>query len=74
MINRFFPTLYLDKVQDIDLDWLKKKNIKGLILDIDNTLVPPHMLEPDDNALEWIKRAKESGFELCIVSNATKKE
>jgi HAD superfamily phosphatase (TIGR01668 family) len=31
------------------------------------------MLEPDNNALEWIEKAKESGFKLCIVSNATKK-
>ncbi|HHW31765.1 MAG TPA: YqeG family HAD IIIA-type phosphatase [Clostridiaceae bacterium] len=73
MVEIFFPDAYLDKVQDIDLDMLKKKNIKGLILDIDNTLVPSHVSEADDKAFQWIERLKENGFEICIVSNATKK-
>ena len=73
MIEIFFPVLYLEKVQDIDLELLKEKKIKGLILDIDNTLVPSHVSEADDKAFQWIGRLKESGFEICIVSNATKR-
>ncbi|HHW48559.1 MAG TPA: YqeG family HAD IIIA-type phosphatase [Clostridiaceae bacterium] len=69
----FFPDLIVDKVQDIDLDFLVNKNIKGLLLDIDNTLVPMHMKEADENAVEWIERVKSRGFKVCIVSNASKK-
>lgn len=72
MIEKFFPTLYLDKVQDINLNWLKKQNIKGLILDIDNTLVASHTAEPDDKVISWIKNIEKHGFKICIVSNATK--
>lgn len=69
----FFPKTIIEKVQDIDLDKLKHKGIKGLILDIDNTLVPPFMKEADKNALNWIDKVKDNGFKLCIVSNATKR-
>jgi len=73
MLDIFFPDLIVDKVQDIDLEFLAKKNIKGLLLDIDNTLVPMHMKEADQNAVEWIERVKSNGLKVCIVSNASKK-
>ena len=33
------PNLYLRRVEDITMEILNKNNIKGLILDIDNTLI-----------------------------------
>ena len=73
MFEKFYPNVILDKVQDISIEKLDKNNIKGLILDIDNTLVPEHMKEADENAVKWIERIKGAGFKLCIVSNASKK-
>lgn len=73
MLEKFYPKYRVDKVQDIELSMLEKEGIKGLILDIDNTLVPEHVAEPDQNALEWIGRMKESGLKVCIVSNASEK-
>ncbi len=73
MFEKFYPDLMLDGVWDIDLDSLKKKGIKGLILDIDNTLVPQYRKEADENAVKWIERVKKAGFKICIVSNASKK-
>lgn len=73
MFEKFYPKVILDKVQDISIEKLDKNNIKGLILDIDNTLVPEHMKEADENAVKWIERIKGAGFKLCIVSNASKK-
>ncbi|MCX7710912.1 MAG: YqeG family HAD IIIA-type phosphatase [Clostridia bacterium] len=72
MLEKYFPKLLLDKVQDIDLEQLKKRGIKGLLLDIDNTLVP-HGKEADDKAVAWIEKVKASGLKVCIVSNASKK-
>ena len=34
-----YPSLYLDSVKNINPTLLKKNNIKGLILDVDNTLI-----------------------------------
>jgi HAD superfamily phosphatase (TIGR01668 family) len=73
MIEKFYPSLLVDSITDITTDLLDRNNIKGLILDIDNTLVPNHVVEADDTALKWIEGMKAAGFKLCIVSNASKK-
>ncbi len=73
MLEKFFPDLIVDKVEDIDLDFLKKKGVKGLILDIDNTLVPQYTKEAGDSVVKWIARVKSAGLNACIVSNASQK-
>jgi HAD superfamily phosphatase (TIGR01668 family) len=73
MFERFYPDLKVDSVQDIDFNLLKNKRIKGVLLDIDNTLVPMHMKEADAKAVEWIEKLKTAGFKVCIVSNASNK-
>ena len=73
MIERFYPDMMVDSVEQIDLDMLKEKGIKGLILDIDNTLVPSFIKEADERTLKWIDLVKKKGFNACILSNARKK-
>ncbi len=73
MLERLYPDLIVDKIQDIDLKILERKKIKGLILDIDNTLVPQHMKEANESAVSWIESVKTAGFKTCIVSNASEK-
>lgn len=73
MVEKFFPDLMADRIQDIDFNELIRKNIKGLILDIDNTLVPMHRKEADENAVQWIEEVKKAGLKACIVSNASLK-
>lgn len=72
MIERFYPDLIVDRVQNIDLGVLKEKGIKGLILDIDNTLVPQYTEEAGENVVKWIERVKKEGLNACIVSNASR--
>lgn len=73
MLELFYPALTTDRIQDISPESLESKGIRGLILDIDNTLVPPHMKEADENAVSWIEKMRSAGFKVCIVSNASKK-
>lgn len=73
MKDILFPNLYVDSINEITAEILKNNHIKGLILDIDNTLVPNHVAEADDNAVKWIEEMKAHGFRLCIVSNGAKK-
>ena len=40
MLERFYPNEYLDSVYDIDFEMYYKQGIRGIISDIDNTLVP----------------------------------
>ena len=34
-----YPKLYLNNVKEISIELLKQYNLKGLILDVDNTLI-----------------------------------
>jgi HAD superfamily phosphatase (TIGR01668 family) len=73
MFEKYFPEKYVEKIQDISLEELKRKNIKGLLIDIDNTLVPSRVKEANENIVKWLQRVKENGFKVCIFSNASKK-
>ena len=73
MIEKFYPSIAVDSIKDITTELLDKNHIKGLILDIDNTLVPNHVADTDEAAVAWIEGKKAAGFKLCIVSNASKK-
>ncbi|RJX28015.1 MAG: YqeG family HAD IIIA-type phosphatase [Dethiobacter sp.] len=63
------PKQYVEDVHGIDLQELKEKGIKGIILDLDNTLVPWNDKAVFPEVKEWIQQVKEAGFSTCIVSN-----
>ncbi len=66
-----YPKYYCKKVTDISIDFLKKNNIKGLILDVDNTLID-FDLNIIEGAKEWCDSLKNSGIKMVIVSNTHK--
>ena len=70
---QLYPKLYCEKITDITIDYLKKNNIKGLILDVDNTLIDynKNML-PGLEA--WIEKIKKNNIKCIIVSNSNKKD
>lgn len=65
----FTPDLYLDKVTDITLQLLEEWNLKGIILDVDNTLTFHDSQEVGEPVLNWIAQMKQAGVPLTIVSN-----
>lgn len=71
VLKCFRPDSYLFKVSLISLDELSDHGVKLILLDRDNTLAPPHSKKIPSDTLDWIKRAQEQGFCLCIVSNNT---
>ncbi|NMB20694.1 MAG: YqeG family HAD IIIA-type phosphatase [Firmicutes bacterium] len=71
-MKKLVPDVICESVFAIDLDKLKKKRILGLLVDIDNTLVPWGKPEIEEAFVAWVKRVKEEGFKICLVSNAKK--
>ena len=68
------PQIYVNSVYNIDLKKLKKiKKIKGIIVDLDNTLVAWGKKEVSQKIIDWVKEAKRLDFKLCIVSNTNSK-
>ncbi|MBE6857268.1 MAG: YqeG family HAD IIIA-type phosphatase [Ruminococcus sp.] len=65
----FRSTAAFRHTTDITPEFLKKNNIRGLILDLDNTLTTHDNPQPGEGVLEWLQLMKESGIKMMIVSN-----
>lgn len=68
MFDMFFPDKYVASTYVIDFEKLYEEGIRGLIFDIDNTLVP-HGEPADQRAVNLFARLKAIGFECCLISN-----
>ena len=69
---RLSPDYYFGKFDEITVDFLMSLNIKGLILDIDNTLEPYENAYPGERVLAWLDELKKAGISTSIVSNNNK--
>ncbi len=67
----FVPDIMITSVTDITADFLRSYGIKGLVLDVDNTLTTHGNPTPAPGVLEWLDGMKQAGFQLTIVSNNT---
>ena len=68
MFRTFYPKEYVDSTYVIDFDSFAKKGYKGVIFDIDNTLVP-HDAPADERAKKLFAHLKKLGMEACLLSN-----
>lgn len=68
MFRCFFPDAYIDSTYEIDFERLYREGYRGLLFDIDNTLVP-HGAPADERAKELFARLKNLGFDFCFLSN-----
>ena len=69
MFGKFTPDFYFEKYRDITPDFLKKNNIKTLLLDIDNTLAPYEQAEPSEENLAWLGALTKEGIGFAFISN-----
>ena len=72
MFEKFFPDEYLGSTYKIPFEKLYEQGYRGVIFDIDNTLVP-HGAPADERAKRLLQRLREIGFESCLLSNNQKK-
>ncbi len=69
MFKKLMPDEILDSFRALTPEKLHKKNIKALILDIDNTLVTYDDPDPTEEVEKWLLSMKNSGIKLAFVSN-----
>jgi len=69
----FYPHLHRKKLTDITLSDIMLLDVKGLILDVDNTLSVHHGKVPGDGVIEWMKTMTDAGIIMIIASNSKKK-
>ena len=68
MFEMFFPDEYVASTYVIPFEKLYQEGYRGIIFDIDNTLVM-HGAPADERAKKLFARLKELGFECCLLSN-----
>lgn len=68
MFGRFYPKECANSTYEIDFLKLYEKGYRGVLFDIDNTLVP-HGMPADDKAKELFGQLREIGFQTCLISN-----
>ena len=68
MFDKFFPEEYLASTYEIPFEKLYQEGYRGVIFDIDNTLVP-HGAPADERSKALFARLKALGFECCLLSN-----
>lgn len=69
MLKIFYPKIYAGSLTDIDPDMLIKRSIKGILFDLDNTIVCRNASRCDPEVLEWLGELRGRGFKMGIVSN-----
>lgn len=68
MLSKFYPAHYVESAYKINYEKLYQEGYRGIIFDIDNTLVP-HGFPADDRALRLFASLKKMGFKCCLLSN-----
>lgn len=68
MFQTFFPDDYVASTYVIPFEKLYDEGYRGIIFDIDNTLVM-HGAPADERAKKLFARLKELGFSCCLLSN-----
>lgn len=68
MFKKFYPQEYYTSTYKIDFKEYYDRGYRGILFDIDNTLVP-HDAPADEKAIRLIKKLKDIGFKICLVSN-----
>ena len=65
----FIPDINEKTIYDIDYEKLKKTGITCLAFDLDQTLTDSHSMDVLDKQRNLIKKLKDMGFDVIIVSN-----
>ena len=68
----FLPDIIVDSITELTPEFLKRRGIRLLMLDFDNTIVPYTTSVPTDEMSDWLKKMAQSDVEVCIVSNSHK--
>ena len=64
------PGIITDELTDLNPELLKKRGIRLLMMDFDNTIVPYTTDVPTEKMEQWLKMMLASDIPICVVSNS----
>ncbi|WP_176705898.1 YqeG family HAD IIIA-type phosphatase [Paenibacillus hemerocallicola] len=72
MLKKLIPQKNVRSIYEIDVQALWDAGIRGIITDLDNTLVGAKHPQATPELLVWLKQLQTIGFKVVIVSNNNK--
>ena len=69
MSSWLLPDYVFGTYKEITAEFLREIGISALLIDIDNTLAPYEMPEPDESIVAWFASLHENGIKATLVSN-----
>ncbi len=60
------------RITDLTPDWFAQRDIRLVLLDFDNTIVPYTTSEPSEVFLRWKEQLSQAGIRIMVVSNSRK--
>jgi HAD superfamily phosphatase (TIGR01668 family) len=65
----FVPEYYFNAFSEVSAEFLLSIGIKGILLDIDNTLEPYEHSKPGERVVAWFEELKAAGISAAFISN-----
>ncbi|WP_028399275.1 YqeG family HAD IIIA-type phosphatase [Ectobacillus panaciterrae] len=69
----FLPSEYVKNVYQITPEILKERGVKGIITDLDNTLIEWDRPSATPELIRWLKEMQDNGIKVTVVSNNNEK-
>ena len=69
-MSLLYPTLYRERITDITAEDLHTLGVRGLLLDVDNTLTTHGSQHLADDVKAWLEYMQQAGFLMTVVSNS----
>lgn len=63
------PARYVSRIEAIDCDELASRGIRGVLVDIDNTIMARRAGTLPASAFEWVAEVRARGLKVCLLSN-----
>ena len=65
----FVPEYYFETFDKASVEFLSSIGVKGIVLDVDNTLEPYENPKPGEHVIAWLDSLRKADISAAIVSN-----
>jgi HAD superfamily phosphatase (TIGR01668 family) len=73
MFRKFYPDHEFERAADVAPAFLREIGVRGVILDIDNTIVMDRSEGPEKEIAGWLAELSEAGIRAFILSNGSRR-
>jgi len=69
LYNLLCPNIIVETLYEIEINELQQLGIRGIIFDLDNTIIPWDSPTMSPDIIQWMQVLLAQGFKICLVSN-----